>query len=95
MENIRSRTASVMICALLAFSVAQAGPSGGDFEIVNSTMDSGGGISSGGDFVLVGTIGQPDATLVDSTGGAFKMAGGFWAKVRELIDLIFEDGFES
>ena len=46
------------------------------FTIGSSTIDGGGGTSSGGRFTVTGTIGQPDAS--DMRGGAFSVAGGFW-----------------
>jgi hypothetical protein len=42
------------------------------------TVDGGGGASSGGDFSLSGTIGQPD-TGVPMSGGEYALTGGFWA----------------
>ena len=48
----------------------------GSFEVSWFTVDGGGGTSSGGDFVLSGTIGQPDAG--DLSGGDFVLRGGFW-----------------
>ena len=48
----------------------------GDLDIKWHTVDGGGGTSSGGDFVLSGTFGQPDAG--DLTGGDFMLHGGFW-----------------
>ena len=79
---------------LLVFiaAIASAQSSGGDFEIVKSTIDNGGGTSVGGEFSLTGTIGQHDANHQISTGGEFTLAGGFWAKVS---DVIFKDSFES
>ena len=49
--------------ALLAclFPVSVLAMSGGDYEISWSTIDGGGGRSTGGDYALTGTIGQPDA----------------------------------
>ncbi len=41
-----------------------------------STIDGGGGRSSGGPYELVGTIGQPDAAW--SSGGNYELLGGFW-----------------
>jgi len=41
-----------------------------------STIDGGGGTSSGGQYTLSGTIGQPDAGSM--TGGTFTLQGGFW-----------------
>jgi hypothetical protein len=42
-----------------------------------STIDGGGGQSSGGPYVLTGTIGQPDAAYSD--GGNYELLGGFWS----------------
>ena len=78
----------------LAVTSAFAQSNGGDFEIIKHTIDSGGGVSSGGAFVLTGTIGQPDANQQIGTGGGFSLAGGFWAKAA-IYDVIFKDSFES
>lgn len=44
------------------------------------TVDGGGGPSSWGDFVLTGTIGQPDATRCTTLlGGPVAIWSGFWA----------------
>lgn len=61
---------------LLVAGSAASAQSGGDFEITSYTIDNGGGLATGGDFTLVGVIGQPDAgpTL---TGGDFSLTGGF------------------
>jgi hypothetical protein len=40
-------------------------------------VDGGGGISSGGDYAISGTIGQPDAGTL--SGGDYTLQGGFWA----------------
>jgi hypothetical protein len=53
---------------------------GDDFDMSRSTIDGGGppapGFSTGGDFELYGTIGQPDAGMMSD--GAFAVTGGFW-----------------
>lgn len=41
-----------------------------------SSVDGGGGTSSGGSYTLSGTIGQADAGTM--TGGTFTLEGGFW-----------------
>ena len=66
--------------------------SGGDFEIVRSSLDNGGGVSAEVEFVLTGTIGQPDAQPRVSVGGDFIVAGGLW---NEAQDEVFGDGFEG
>ena len=47
-----------------------------DYRIVWSTIDGGGGQSSGGQYKLTGTIGQPDTDY--SAGGNYELLGGFW-----------------
>ena len=41
------------------------------------TVDGGGGKTSGDGYVLMGTIGQPDAGSALTSGG-YTMIGGFW-----------------
>ena len=61
---------------LLLTPVALA-QSGGPYDLSWSTIDGGGAtFSSGGDYTLGGTIGQPDAGLL--TGGDYTLGGGFW-----------------
>lgn len=67
---------------------------GGDYAIIKSTIDNGGGVSTGGSFVLSGTIGQPFATVEDAANGDYAVSGGFWARIAEVVELIFKDGFE-
>ncbi|MHC4695320.1 MAG: hypothetical protein ACYTFA_01105 [Planctomycetota bacterium] len=48
-----------------------------DFEISRWTIDGGGELfTTGGDYELSGTVGQPDAGAI--TGGAFELTGGLW-----------------
>ena len=50
-----------------------------DKDLSWHTIDGGGEMfSTGGDFELSGTIGQPDASTVVLAGGDFKLTGGFW-----------------
>ncbi len=62
------------MCILL--SVSAFGRSGGSYIQPWHTIDGGGGTSSGGKFILSGTIGQPDAAY--SAGGSYELLGGFW-----------------
>jgi len=84
---------TISALSLLLTAVAFAQSSGGDYLLVSSTIDGGGGVSSGGDFVLTGTIGQFDADPNVASGGNFKLAGGFWSNA-EINEMIFKDGFE-
>lgn len=44
-----------------------------------STIDGGGGTSTGGVYAVSGTIGQPDAGTMN--GGGFSLTGGFWSLI--------------
>ena len=69
-----------IFCALAVFTAIIALPRLGmaQFSIPWSTVDGGGGTSTGGTFSVSGTIGQADAGQAPMTGGTFSLAGGFW-----------------
>jgi|CXWL01.1.fsa_nt_gi hypothetical protein len=63
---------AAIIAAMAIVSIA-----GEPLSIPWYTIDGGGATrSTGDDFVLSGTIGQPDAGVME--GGDFKLTGGFW-----------------
>jgi hypothetical protein len=69
---MRSRIAQVVaVVCLLAGAVKFSAA-----DLAGSATAGGGGVSSGGNFSVTGTIGQTDAGLL--TGGSFAVAGGFW-----------------
>lgn len=82
---------------LLATSCTAWSQSGGSYVIRKSTIDAGGGSSSGGTLVLRGTIGQADASVQASAGGAYAIHGGFWAELHQgsTATSVFADGFEA
>ena len=49
------------------------------YSIDWSTIDGGGGTSTGGVYSVSGTVGQPDANATPMTGGQYSVTGGFWA----------------
>ena len=69
--SITRLAVSTMLLIVLAESKAN-----GQYEISWYTIDGGGGLSSGGSYTLIGTIGQPDAAY--SKGGNYELLGGFW-----------------
>jgi hypothetical protein len=73
-------------------AVAQDGPTP-DFAIDWYTLDGGGGLSTGATFSLTGTIGQHDASVMESTGGVYSLSGGFWGAGAS--SHLFSDGFEN
>ena len=78
---------ALMVCLIICLTVL---PVSADYEISWSTIDAGGGRSTGSDYALVGTIGQPDAG--EMTGGDYQLSGGFWP--RGLIPLLCFVNFE-
>jgi hypothetical protein len=66
---------TIVLLATVAILVIATG-SRADYQIAWSTIDNGGGQSAGGQYVLTGTIGQPDAGY--SEGGSYELLGGFW-----------------
>jgi len=71
----RNRIMSLLAVCVLT-SVSALSQSGGDYILDWSTIDGGGGTSRGGQYVLTGTIGQPDASY--SGAGGYELLGGFW-----------------
>jgi hypothetical protein len=72
-----SVTMSALAGLMIAALVSAEGLAPGGFSLSWSTVDGGGGTSSGGAFTLNGSIGQPDAGATMS-GGPFALTGGFW-----------------
>jgi hypothetical protein len=70
------RLLSALVATLLLASATRAQP----FAIDWSTIDCGGGAAGSGPFMLMGTLGQPDAgpAPVGMSGGSFTLVGGFW-----------------
>lgn len=66
----------LILCPLLVLSFA-AVAGAQNYSIDWSTVDGGGGTSTGGVFRVSGTIGQPDAGKM--SGGNFTVDGGFWS----------------
>lgn len=72
------QTSSRTVLTFLALGAAASMANAQDFSISWYTIDGGGGTSTGGDFSLSGTIGQPDAGG-PMIGGDFTVTGGYWA----------------
>ena len=73
METVISHKIKFIFVMLLFFCAAAHG----DYEITWYTIDGGGGLSSGGTYEIVGTIGQHDAGE-SMVGGDYAHSGGFW-----------------
>lgn len=77
-------------------ALALSEPKGSTLTSDRSVIASGGGTSTGGVFVISGTIGQADVDpLQPSTGGDFAITGGFWPTLAPTTDLMFSNGFEG
>jgi len=73
------------LLAVAALALSQAydaalAQSGDGYDLSWNTVDGGGHtVSSGGNYALGGTMGQPDAGAL--TGGRYTLVGGFWGTV--------------
>jgi len=74
-QNSISIRIMVWMSCLLMFVMPVPAKGAGPYEISWYTIDSGGGTSTGGQYTLTGTIGQPDAGW--SIGGIYELLGGF------------------
>jgi len=73
----RAAVVLALVASLLLASVALA-QSGGGYDLSWNTVDGGGTtFSAGGDYILGGTVGQPDAGLL--IGAGYVLGGGFWS----------------
>jgi len=67
--------------AIALFGVALLAPSARaqstNYSISWHTIGGGGGTSSGGNFTVSGTIGQPATSAM--SGGSYSLTGGFWS----------------
>ena len=67
----------IHLLIIVVFAVtALSGAAFGDYEIAWHMIDGGGGTSSGGQYILSGTIGQHDAEY--SASDDYELLGGFW-----------------
>ena len=69
------------VCLVVSFGAPAAAQSGGGYDLSWSTIDGGGGTSTGGPYTLTATIGQPDAAWTAGplgAGGDYELLGGFW-----------------
>ena len=76
---MKRNAANAVLISAMAFTTTAVLMAGGppEYEMARSTIDGGGVMrSTGGDFEMSSTIGQPDAGKM--TGGDFQLTGGFW-----------------
>jgi hypothetical protein len=72
--------AQVEVGALLLLLATAAIAPAQNYTLDWSTIDGGGGTSTGGVFSVTGTIGQPDAGKI--SGGSYSIDGGFWGLIE-------------
>lgn len=73
--NLNAFVQKGVIASLAVFLLVTV-PALGQYDLSWSTIDGGGGTSSGGPYVVMGTSGQADAAW--SAGGDYELLGGFW-----------------
>jgi len=74
---------ALSVAALIFAAINLQAQSGGPYDLSWSTIDGGGGTSSGGPYTLSGTIGQPDAGG-PMVGGSYSLVGGFWSIISAI-----------
>jgi len=79
--SMRTEVARKEVRALPALLLLLALPALGqtNYSLDWSTVDGGGGTSTGGLYAVTGTIGQPDAGRM--SGGTYTVEGGFWGLI--------------
>ena len=76
----------VLLLGLLLVAGAALAQSGDGYDLSWNTFDGGGGTSAGGDYIVSGTAGQPDAGAL--TGGEYTLIGGFWGGASTRYELL-------
>jgi hypothetical protein len=74
--GIRAAVLAVTVILSAVITSGLHAQSGGGYDLSWSTIDGGGGKSSGPGYTLVGTIGQADTRV--TAGGSYRLSGGFW-----------------
>jgi len=77
---------SLILSLLLTIQVVRAA---GDASYTLDwwTVDSGGGTSQNGSYVLTGTVGQAEPGSLHA--GEYSLVGGFWAVLQEVWNEVF------
>ena len=86
-----SMALGIALMSITAVAAPVLGPP--QFDLSWHTIDGGGGTSTGGNFSLSGTIGQPDAGTM--SGGNFTLVGGFWAAADDIVTACLGDFVSS
>jgi hypothetical protein len=86
LQEYRSLKSAWALMGLLVMTCCW--PVRGQYTIDWFTLDGGGGTSSGGIYSVTGTVGQPDAGLMN--GGNFSLTGGFWGAVLAVAPVLPE-----
>jgi len=86
-----SKFLNLSMLAWLVTMFITIGSANAQIEIVDYSIDGGGGMSSGGNFTVQTTMGQPDAGP-ELTGGNFTVTGGNGAEPEIVLGDVNGDG---
>jgi hypothetical protein len=79
-------TLAALLALFLLASAAVHAQTGGGYDLTWNTLDGGGAtFSTGGDYQLGGTLGQPEAGQL--SGGGYALSGGFWVGGGEAVEV--------
>lgn len=93
--NLTLLRRALALALLLTFALAAAtsAQTGGSYDLTWNTFDSGGVMqTTGGEYTLAATSGQPDAG--SQSGGSYALSGGFWTG-SEISTAVTLTGFQA
>jgi hypothetical protein len=91
MKRINNKPVSIKVVGIILLTVCLlffTFSTFADYDLSWHTIDGGGGVSSGSQYIVMGTIAQHDASY--SQGGQYELLGGFWPG-EPLCFVEFED----
>jgi hypothetical protein len=85
----RPGTLAALLALFLLAGAAVHAQTGGGYDLTWNTLDGGGAtFSTGGDYQLGGTLGQPEAGQL--SGGGYALSGGFWVGGGEAVGVGYD-----
>jgi len=76
---------SILLTLAILAALTSAALAQGDYAIPRAVIAGGGGFSTGGQYDLQGTAGQPLAGVSDA--GAYDLSSGFWGWLETFFDV--------
>jgi hypothetical protein len=88
MKNLIMKPRRCFLCAACALAVVLVPHQASSFDLASTVIAGGGGSSTGGNFTVEATIGQPTAGTLSSSNGVQSMQVGFWFTLVPSLKII-------